>query len=165
VRLDNFEIIEQGGPAMLKAWLLAMTSDAKKAGVIFEFSRPASLPARGRPAGKNASVGMQWDFSEGDMLAVQAVYQDADVSRDQTVLKITLVPAATDLVLLRSGLASVTLDFEKAFDYLTGLKEWATAHSEAAPALLRKKETPQPAHSHPVIKEAAFRESEEWGAW
>lgn len=157
MRLNDEEL----SPAEVKAWLIAMNTDAKAGKAVFVINQ-CSLPARARMGASKASSGTQWTFKGGEKLAVQSVFEERDVHRSATTVKISFTPAPTQLNLLQEGFASMSLDLEKAFPFFDDLQEWVTTHAKNAPARLAKTEQPR-AIKAPKVDE--FRQSEEWGAW
>lgn len=157
MRLNDDEL----SPAEVKAWLMAMNMDAKAGKAVFAISQ-CDLPARARMGASKASTGTQWRFKGGEKLAVQSVFEERDVHRAATTLKISFTPAPTQLNLLQEGFASMSLDLDKAFPYFDDLQDWVTTHAKNAPARLAKTEQ-QKFTAPPKVE--AFRESEEWGAW
>lgn len=163
MKLTGFEIIDQGGPDAIKSWLVAMNGAAKKGEAIFEVAGERTLPARSRTgAAKGASSSTQWSFKGGERMSIQQVYQEPNIHRDSTVLKVTLVPAATELKMLKDGFASMSMDLEKAFDVFEGLEDWVGKMSEAGKRLPKRGGVQQFVEAP---KADEFRESEEWGAW
>lgn len=162
MKLTEFEIVDQGGPEMLKAWLIAMNTDAKAGKATFEINGGYNLPARGRTGAAKVSGATMWLFSGGEKLSIQSIYEDKDVARNSTTLKVTFVPASTSLKLLQEGFASMTMELDRAFPLFDGLEAWAGEKSAIAPSLLKKKEIQ---HFATPVKEEAHRESAEWGAW
>lgn len=162
MQLTGNEIIDHGGPQVIKALLMSMNGDAKAGSATFRLKGACALPARARMGSNKTSASTQWTFIGDEELSVQQVYQEADVHRDAVRIKLTFVPAPTSLGLLKDGFASMAMDLDKAFNHFEGLEDWASKHSMAAPKIVEKAEGRAKVA---VPKLADFRESEQWGAW
>ena len=162
MQLTGIDIIDQGGPDVMKAWVTAMNADAKAGQATFQLKGACSLPARARMGSSKTSSATQWTFIGDERLSVNQVYLDADIHRDNVTVKVTFVPAPTSLTLLKDGFASMAMNLDKAFAHFDGLEEWAGNHSVAAPKLMAKDKGIAPVAAPKV---AEFRESDQWGAW
>ncbi|MCY1202261.1 hypothetical protein D9M72_137450 [compost metagenome] len=163
MRLNGLEIANQGGPEVIKAWVMWMNMKLKEEPLLLKVAAPCSLPARFRTGAAKVSSSTQWSFGAGEDLVLQSVYQEPNIHRDATTLKATFVAAPTNLKLLKDGFANMTLEMATAFQYFDGLEAWVGAQMTEAPALHMKKQGPQV--FAPAIKPEELQGSEEWGAW
>ena len=161
MRLSGLQILEQGGPDALKAWIMQMNTALSGEPYVVRMAGPCALPARARLGESKVSRGTQWSFDGGEDLVLQSVFQEPNIHRDSTVLKATFGPACEPL--RSAGFANMTLEMDRAFAHFEGLEAWVAAQLSAAPKLSARK---QPVQSFaPPIKAAELQASEEWGAW
>lgn len=161
MHLNGLQILEQGGPDALKAWIRQMNTTLSESPYMLRMAGPCSLPARARLGESKVSRGTQWTFDGGEDLVLQSVFQEPNIHRDTTVLKATFGPACEPL--RSGGFANMTLEMDKAFAHFDGLEAWVAAQMSAAPKLPARV---QPVQAFaPPIKSAELQASEEWGAW
>lgn len=162
MRLTGLQIADQGGPEVIKTWIMQMNMALKEKPLVLKVDN-ASLPARVRMGSSKVSSATQWVFAGGEELVLQSVFQEPNVHRNTTALKATFVPAPSNLKLLSEGFANMTLEMDSAFLHFDGLEAWVAASQSAVPALLAKKQGPQA--FAPALKREELQASEEWGAW
>lgn len=162
MRLTSFDIIDQGGPAVIRAWLSEMNLECKTKFPVFKVSGPMDWPCRVRQVTKASTQSV--NFMGGEKLTLSSIYSEPSHMADGQQIKVTLVPAATDLKLVNSGLASMAMPLSDALLRFDGLEEWVSEHAKAAPKILAEKTDGQ-IFDVPLVTMEEFKKNENLGVW
>lgn len=155
MQLSQEQIIENGGPNFMKGWLKAMNEGERPQ---FNMAGPCSLPAREK-TGAGASRSTQWGFLGGEKLAVMKVFEEPNIGRGSSVVKVILEGVCESL--RGQNFATMTLTLDQGMQYLDGFSDWVNKSVDAA-AVTTSERAPK---LKPAPKVADFRDSERWGAW